>query len=1282
MIYSKVDGDSMSLQKAAHCNMDLGMEERGDRPYEVHGLPPSKAINALMRHFDDNPDDAVAINDMGVLHTRMGHNVAALDCYKKAHRLSPDNSNIAKNLADLLFVAFGDLPGAMELYLGVLRQTPDDCDSLLAAGHISAAIDQIDDARDFYARVCEIEPEHCQAAAALADIDEGRPAVPAASVADADVAETYETLLASHPGETILAELMRFADRHPHFAPVRNDIGVILSQTDDAARAETYFRQSVELDPVNKTFLKNLGDYLLVRQQRLVGAAEAYLQVLKLDVFDVEALYALALISRSSGDEESALVFLDRVGEIDPLYLQDAEPPSPADANAPLTEPGGAYFEPPVADLRPRTAVAAATDQPCRLAPKKKALNKLSVYLIVGEEEAQIGGAQAGGELVEKRVAAFAKRGVCRDLYLLTSKAWTRSHPTAAESVRNTVGEDHFIEAPAQPLSAVLSQRLSSDPNDYYAILRDDVWVADSGMAQLVSHLAVNDRTAVVGPLANYATGVQHADLSIDTTFDGFEKAANHWLKSHRYRRIESGFLNDGCVLLSNKAMAQVGALDRDLPRLKDAIGDWCLRARLAGLQVLIAGDTLAFRPSHPPGAGQDRSAMAQKCNRLFRSDREFKKALLDLQSKDEFRKIYQSEGLAAALDAASGDDEIGDLSTALLADLVEISIDAGQFEAATRFLEPLCQKSDDGFHLALAGLVHHGLGAPDRAEALALKALQKTPQLPEALNLRGMIAFGRQASDEAESFFRQAIEADPGFGDPYANLATVMWAADQERAFELYATAFKLCPHKTDIAELFQMATAQLGRQEAAIPSVLEAIRRYPQVRLLRSLAIEAYLQLGDLNAAMTHVTDVLCQFPLEAGFLDAALKIRKQLGPLAPADKPGATPSLALCMIVKDEAAHIAKCLSSTTGLVDEIILVDTGSTDATREIAAVMGAKVVQHEWQDSFADARNVYMRAAHSDWILVLDADEVIARKDHQPIRDLISAKDAAACAYTITTRNYDTNPTIIGWTANTGEYPQEERGNGWVPTDKVRLFPNDDRLYYSFPVHEMIEPALQKHDYHLRKTDVPVHHYGKLDADKTRKKHDVYYHLGLQKLAETGDNAYALRELAIQAGLLEKYDEAIDLWNRFLAIKPHIPEAYINLGTAYFHLADFHKAHESAKRGYEIAPHFRESLYNYALMSLHIGELDIAMTLGRQLADDNPDYLPGVFFYVCACFAGGELETGNRYLQTLKHTSFGPVLSKSFETFCKGLSDAGQHGFVRKIEAAIRHGSDAGLSAR
>ncbi|RPI67925.1 MAG: glycosyltransferase family 2 protein, partial [Geobacteraceae bacterium] len=98
----------------------------------------------------------------------------------------------------------------------------------------------------------------------------------------------------------------------------------------------------------------------------------------------------------------------------------------------------------------------------------------------------------------------------------------------------------------------------------------------------------------------------------------------------------------------------------------------------------------------------------------------------------------------------------------------------------------------------------------------------------------------------------------------------------------------------------------------------------------------------------------------------------------------KPGG--SVSLCMIVKNEQSHLARCLRSVKPLVDEMIVVDTGSSDRTQDIAKIFGAKVFEFPWNNDFSKARNFSLSKAAGNWILVLDADETISVKDDEEFR--------------------------------------------------------------------------------------------------------------------------------------------------------------------------------------------------------------------------------------------------------------------------------------------------------
>ena len=103
----------------------------------------------------------------------------------------------------------------------------------------------------------------------------------------------------------------------------------------------------------------------------------------------------------------------------------------------------------------------------------------------------------------------------------------------------------------------------------------------------------------------------------------------------------------------------------------------------------------------------------------------------------------------------------------------------------------------------------------------------------------------------------------------------------------------------------------------------------------------------------------------------------------------KSNTNPSLSLCMIVKDEEKFLPMCLDSIKDYVDEIIIVDTGSSDRTVEIARSYNAKVFHHPWENSFSKARNHSLGYATGDWIMWLDADEEVDERDAHKLKEAI-----------------------------------------------------------------------------------------------------------------------------------------------------------------------------------------------------------------------------------------------------------------------------------------------------
>lgn len=112
-----------------------------------------------------------------------------------------------------------------------------------------------------------------------------------------------------------------------------------------------------------------------------------------------------------------------------------------------------------------------------------------------------------------------------------------------------------------------------------------------------------------------------------------------------------------------------------------------------------------------------------------------------------------------------------------------------------------------------------------------------------------------------------------------------------------------------------------------------------------------------------------------------------------------------ISLCMIVKNEEACLARCLSSVRGAVDEMVILDTGSTDRTKEIARGFTAHVYDYAWEDDFAAARNASFAYATKPFVMWLDADDVLARSEREKLialkARLDDRVDAVMCPYQI-----------------------------------------------------------------------------------------------------------------------------------------------------------------------------------------------------------------------------------------------------------------------------------------
>lgn len=229
----------------------------------------------------------------------------------------------------------------------------------------------------------------------------------------------------------------------------------------------------------------------------------------------------------------------------------------------------------------------------------------------------------------------------------------------------------------------------------------------------------------------------------------------------------------------------------------------------------------------------------------------------------------------------------------------------------------------------------------------------------------------------------------------------------------------------------------------------------------------------------------------------------------------------NISLSMIVKNEERYLAQCLDSVKGVVDEIIIVDTGSTDKTKEIASRYNAKVFDFNWTNDFSAARNFALEKSSGEWILYLDADEELDKNSIKEIKKITREKNNKAYYCLIKSLDKESGRD------NSIMYP--------------RLFQNDSRLKFAGKVHEQIIPSLQSNGFEIDSSGILIIHHGYdislndkkqkaernlnllLDEYKADQKPYCEYQLGLTyQILEEDENALKYFLLASENVQLEK----------------------------------------------------------------------------------------------------------------------------------------------------------------
>jgi len=289
--------------------------------------------------------------------------------------------------------------------------------------------------------------------------------------------------------------------------------------------------------------------------------------------------------------------------------------------------------------------------------------------------------------------------------------------------------------------------------------------------------------------------------------------------------------------------------------------------------------------------------------------------------------------------------------------------------------------------------------------------------------------------------------------------------------------------------------------------------------------------------------------------------------------------SPTLSLCMIVRDEALNLPRSLAPVRKSFDEIVVVDTGSADGTPDLARSYGARVLEINWPDDFAAARNASLRAAAGDWIMWLDADNYISPAGVEQLRRFLDHERRSIlwCTEIVT---------------STGERLAQKR-----------VFPQKPGVCFIGRVHEqLVHPP----DYHSVFTPVEILHWGYADRAEARSKGERNLALLEKMLREQGPHFYLCYQMGRTLLNLRRFEQAL---------------VWLERATVF-------KSNESRNQGLYLHAHLLQ-----AQTLERLGRSSEAESVLAGLIGMAQDYGPGHWAFGRLKYAQGEYRSAAKHLQ-------------------------------------------------
>jgi len=345
----------------------------------------------------------------------------------------------------------------------------------------------------------------------------------------------------------------------------------------------------------------------------------------------------------------------------------------------------------------------------------------------------------------------------------------------------------------------------------------------------------------------------------------------------------------------------------------------------------------------------------------------------------------------------------------------------------------------------------------------------------------------------------------------------------------------------------------------------------------------------------------------------------------------------SLSVVMIVKNEAGNLAACLKSVHAIAHEIVIGDTGSTDDTKYIARQFNARVFDVPWRDDFALARNAVLAEATGDWLLHLDADEVVDAAGAARIHELLETDGHGADAIEVTLANYCDDPRAWRWTPCAPNDPAAHGYSGYIKVGLLRLFRNRRGYVYREPVHENVTESVAELGGVVRAEPILIHHYGYTPPQLgAAPKQRLYLEIGRKKTVERPHDSKAWHDYAEQLLACGDAEQSEQACRKALALAPTHLGASMTLANLLLNRGDYSSARELLDGLVAHGPVPSHVLIALGAIALREGRHDKARQVLMNALAEDPESVMASLYLARAYDVAGAYDEAAQVLRRLR----------------------------------------------